>query len=215
MNVSKYNEEMAKSLEDKLFFLKKIPDTPFNYVDVGCGDGSLLIAIRNSFRAKGFYFGVENCVEQEQLASARSVSTQPTVEDIAKHKFINFKPVVAILSSVLHESPTLLNQVLDHLKPEYICIRDMALSEVHLNYAPYLEAILKSRYKHNPSFKEREFNESYFSLTAETFFTPPPNYETIYYRHEIYGGLAKCLKQEVNFDLRIPTHLKVIYRRLK
>ena len=42
-NLTFYNEQMRKSMEDKLFFLKQLPaEDNYVFVDFGCADGTML-----------------------------------------------------------------------------------------------------------------------------------------------------------------------------
>ena len=42
-NIEEYNERMAKSMEDKLFFVEKLPSIQnYLFVDFGCADGSMI-----------------------------------------------------------------------------------------------------------------------------------------------------------------------------
>ena len=66
-NYETYNEEMHKSLKDKLFFLDKIGEVE-NLVDYGCADGRLLKAVKDLKPGIGLY-GIDS--DEQMLEKAK------------------------------------------------------------------------------------------------------------------------------------------------
>ena len=121
-NLTFYNEQMRKSMEDKLFFLKQLPaEDNYVFVDFGCADGTMLNILSDMLehnRHKYSYIGYDISDTMINLAKANFHGDADT--DI--HYFTDWKDVekqletyithgtyyeqkkyVLILSSVIHE----------------------------------------------------------------------------------------------------------------
>jgi len=132
-DINKYNEEMKKSLIDKIYFIDKI-ETKF-FVDYGCADGTMLKFLAEMF-PESVFLGYDNNLEMIELAELDNHFENLTfTNDI--NKVINLaglNDVALILSSVLHEiyhahkEDELWYHDIKAIQPKYIVIRDMAVS---------------------------------------------------------------------------------------
>ena len=151
-NLTFYNEQMRKSMEDKLFFLKQLPtEDNYVFVDFGCADGTMLNILSDMLESnplKYSYIGYDISDTMINLAKANFHGDADT--DI--HYFADWKDVekqfetyithgayyeqkkyVLILSSVIHEvfSYSNMKQILEfwhhvtNTNFDYIVVRDM------------------------------------------------------------------------------------------
>ena len=110
-----YCESMAKSLEDKLFFLNEIDINEYDYiVDFGCADGRILEVLDEKLtNRKTILIGIEkNKVMFDQLVSLAGRAKHRMIVSIelidGDNKIVNLlkkagKKNLIIFSSVLHE----------------------------------------------------------------------------------------------------------------
>ena len=151
-NLTFYNEQMRKSMEDKLFFLKQLPaEDNYVFVDFGCADGTMLNTLSDMLehnRNKYSYIGYDISDTMINLAKANFHGDADTDihyftdwEDVEKQlktyitHTINYeqKKYVLILSSVIHEvySYSDMKQILEfwhhvtNTNFDYIVVRDM------------------------------------------------------------------------------------------
>ena len=151
-NLTFYNEQMRKSMEDKLFFLKQLPaEDNYVFVDFGCADGTMLNILSDMLehnRNKYSYIGYDISDTMINLAKANFHGDADTDihyftdwEDVEKQlktyitHTINYeqKKFVLILSSVIHEvySYSDMKQILEfwhhvtNTNFDYIVVRDM------------------------------------------------------------------------------------------
>jgi len=127
-NLNLYNEQMKKSMADKLFFLNLIStDTVDTIVDYGCADGVLLSMVDNSWAKIGIDMNIDMLTRAEQLIPTGKFILANNLPKIdGTNKLLN-------LSSVLHEiySYGTKDDVLTFWKNlfnsnyEYIVIRDL------------------------------------------------------------------------------------------
>jgi len=132
-DINHYNEQMKKSLIDKIYFIDKI-QTKF-FVDYGCADGAMLKFLAPMFPDSTF-IGYDNNLEMIELAEQGEQFENLTFTNNI-NKVIDFcglNDVALILSSVLHEiyhlhkNEELWNSDIKNINPKYIVIRDMAVS---------------------------------------------------------------------------------------
>ena len=147
-SVSYYNKEMQKGMEDKLFFINKLPaNQKYVFVDFGCADGSMINALSAIYEGKDHvYVGYD--ISETMISIAKTNYHGPTDENV---RFtadweevlnilvgtIGYKKVL-ILSSVIHEVysyaeseqdiKTFWDRVCNH-GFDYIVIRDMCPSD--------------------------------------------------------------------------------------
>lgn len=149
-DIQYYNKEMQKGMEDKLFFLNKLPkNQKYAFIDFGCADGSMINALSCILEGSdNIFIGYDISETMIDLAktnyhgpsNSEVLFTNNWDEVISKIKSlgtIRYKTVM-ILSSVIHEVysyassqediDTFWNRVF-HSNFDYICIRDMCPSE--------------------------------------------------------------------------------------
>lgn len=140
-----YTSEMEKGMQDKLFFLKFLNRSSYNFLDFGCANGKTLEAIslaRNPKNERNYFdafCGYDKSDEMIQLARSQWQGNSNNVQfvnDWDKRFEEKGKPTVLILSSILHEIYSYNNtaeiekfwkQIFD-VKAQYISIRDMCWS---------------------------------------------------------------------------------------
>lgn len=130
-----YYTRLGSSIEEKLFFLSRIPSEVTVFADFGCGDGKLLAAINERRVGTQFTLGYDR--NAKALPEALDCYEQFTSSlDLFKVAIMRQqrlgRKVCLILSSVIHELlsqgigwGSIWNMVRD-LNPDYIVIRDMA-----------------------------------------------------------------------------------------
>ena len=139
-SLESYNKAMTNSLDDKLFFVDKLPKDDYLFVDFGCADGALLERLQQLTHAS--YIGYDISDEMLSLARVRTPNIEYTNNwlNIEKATLIakeDKKKVVLILSSVLHEvfsysSKKLIQTFWHNIKIgnfDYIVVRDMMPSD--------------------------------------------------------------------------------------
>ena len=151
-NLTFYNEQMRKSMEDKLFFLKQLPaEDNYVFVDFGCADGTMLNILSDMLDSnprKYSYIGYDISDTMINLAKSNFHGDANTdihyfndwndVEKqlktyIAQSGWYVQKKFVLILSSVIHEvySYSNMKQILEfwhhvtNTNFDYIVVRDM------------------------------------------------------------------------------------------
>lgn len=148
-NVNYYNKEMQKGMEDKLFFLDRLPKNDnYVFIDFGCADGTMINALASIFDSEKpsnkTYIGYD--ISETMIDIAKTNYHGPTNADVifttnwadVEKKFNPYRKTVLILSSVIHEVysyangendiTTFWNRVLN-TGFDYIIIRDMCPSE--------------------------------------------------------------------------------------
>ena len=150
-DIQYYNKEMQKGMEDKLFFLDKLPkNNNYIFVDFGCADGSMINALSNILQGSyNRYIGYDISETMIELAktnyhgpvNANVIFTNEWNEvekNIEWTKICTEYKSVLILSSVIHEVYSYAkdgnditefwNRVLN-TGFDYVVIRDMCPSE--------------------------------------------------------------------------------------
>lgn len=113
-NLSAYNDGMAKSLDDKLFFVPIIGEEIRQFEDFGCADGTLLEAMDNLFNnpftaefplSKIDLVGYDMSSKMLELAEDKVPNAQLFESTVPLTVFTDMdsKGLVLNLSSVLHE----------------------------------------------------------------------------------------------------------------
>ena len=148
-NIISYNENMAKGMEDKVFFLSELPkDKEYIFVDFGCADGTLINCLVNIYNHyyTNTYIGYDISDTMIDIAktnfngNAMDVLFTSNWGNVAKKlsEIGLYKKKVLILSSVIHEVYSYAKdeddikwfwrRVLDS-NFDYICVRDMMVSK--------------------------------------------------------------------------------------
>lgn len=113
-NIQYYNKEMQKGMEDKLFFLDKLPTgKTYTFVDFGCADGAMINALTHILGIKHLYIGYD--ISDTMINLARTNYNGPVdaevqfttnwedVKEMMKDGNSHRDNTVLILSSVIHE----------------------------------------------------------------------------------------------------------------
>jgi len=138
-----YNDKMAKSLIDKIYFLDKVDADVF--VDFGCADGRMLSFIEKVFPGVTL-IGYDNDPEMIELAKLASMNSgilftsdwSEVVKAVESHKAAGRRTCL-VLSSIIHEAYSYLssaeldamwNRVWgnDGVRFDAVAIRDMMVS---------------------------------------------------------------------------------------
>ena len=158
-NLYSYNQNMAKGLADKLFFLDKLPlnrykDYEWVFVDFGCADGVLINALTSILEQhdiKATLIGYDISETMIELARARfNESSSPDVKVIFTYEWPEVEKYLAHdairvlnLSSVIHEVYSYADSEEDittfwdrvcNSGFDYVCVRDM-MCETSINRA--------------------------------------------------------------------------------
>jgi len=150
-NLGSYNLEMSKGMEDKLFFLNKLPksETGYCFVDFGCADGAMINALTSICNIeKDFFIGYD--ISETMINLARSNYHGPS--KAAVRFYSDWRSIfpgvlgqpqktVLILSSVIHEvysygTEESIKEFWDQVTNstfDYIVIRDMCPSNTLTN----------------------------------------------------------------------------------
>lgn len=152
-NIISYNENMAKGMDDKLFFLNKLnfkKDKHYLFVDFGCADGTLidtLYDVLSQEEVHVYYIGYDISNTMIELAKSKFSHKTDNYEvlftnhwDEVMEKvnaYVNMESVL-ILSSVIHEVYSYAKSQNDvsifwdkvlNGNFNYICVRDMMISK--------------------------------------------------------------------------------------
>ena len=130
-----YIKRMKYSMDEKMFFVDKIDLNEYDLVvDFGCANGDLLRRLR-SFRPHGHAIGFDRSKEMIELAKKHYDNTSTFyIRDsrFLKRTMKDYKKVLVIFSSVLHEIESLFDKalVMEVMNlANTIAIRDMFFSE--------------------------------------------------------------------------------------
>lgn len=238
-NLEKYNNDMAKSLGDKIFFLDYIKEEDIkSIVDFGCADGTLLKAMPASW-AK---IGIDNNPEMQSACTKNGIITFDNLDGLNPKV-----PALLNMSSVLHEVYAYLSpEEIAHFwsgvfdsSYEYITIRDMMVSDNTNRPADFnlltnganeyiksftdrwvkgaatqhdlLHYLLKYKYTDN---WVRECNEDYLALSVEQLKALiPDSYAIIYEEYYVLPYLKAQVRNDFGYTINDPTHAKLILKR--
>ena len=203
----KYNVEMAKSMDEKLFFVNRIRANL--WVDFGCADGYLLSRLPDG----DMKFGVESNPAQAAIARLHHNVVSSEFWHFAEHiqHYRDKYTTCAIFSLVLHESPELLLQAVN-FGFDYIVIRDMGLMDQWRHLETDLNAAFKYPYWGTTSW-DREVSEDYFRMGAEGLLYGPDGYNTIYFEHAPVAFHQDRIERDLGLRVEVPTHIKAIWKR--
>lgn len=140
-NLQAYNQQMAKSLEDKLFFLNQLPrEDGYAFVDFGCADGTLIDALYHILPSNNLFIGFDVSDQMIDLAKTKRTDSPNNVLFTTNWRDVQYallgvdKKKVLILSSVIHEVYSYAKSTEDinvfwkrvlETGFDYICVRDM------------------------------------------------------------------------------------------
>lgn len=242
-NIGVYNDRMAKSIEDKLFFIHFVSDIS-TLVDFGCANGELFKYCPQNWKM----IGIDDNPEMIEKAK-QNYPNGKYIRSFEELKNIDVSNAALNLSSVIHEVYSYLT--IEEIKTfwdnvfntgfKYICIRDMAIdpeANKHWNINQVLE-ISKNpngkmfndfhryfseardrdlihfllKYKYIENW-ERERSENYFPLTNQEMINLIPEKYSIIYKDIFALEYTKNLvKKDFNFEIPYNTHIKLILQR--
>lgn len=242
-NITKYNNQMAKSMEDKLFFLNKIETTDVDrIVDFGCANCELFKYVPSTWNL----VGVDNNKEMKKLAN-KNFPQATICENLNQVETTN--NTLLNMSSVIHEvysycSKKEINQFWKSVfnsNYKYIVIRDMMVSDI--TDRPLRKQDLKDieTMKDQTTFKdfekvwgmksyrnlihyllkyrytenwERELHENYLPITLEQLLKKiPSNYEFIYLNRYTLPFIKNTVFETYGHTIRENTHAQIILKR--
>ncbi len=191
-NYNVYISGMEKFMEDKLFWLDKIPKEDYSVVvDYGCANGAFLKKVREN-NPDCFVCGID--IDDWMLNEARmKFDTNATfINEVYLSQPSHLQGDVLNLSSVIHEiysykQPAEIynfwNYALGH---KYICIRDMVYDWVSLNnyIPPILPVKDKEEYK-----RRKEFEAIWGSISK------PKNFEHYMLKYRFVENWSKEVKE--------------------
>jgi len=242
-NIGVYNDRMAKSIVDKLFFIPYLNDVE-TLVDFGCANGELFKYCPQNWKM----IGIDDNPEMMKAAKENYPAGEyvRTFDDLPN---IEYSKTALNLSSVIHEVYSYLpvQEIVEFWQNvftkgfEYICIRDMAIdpeANTHWNidnvfkikenpngylFDDYRKNFTECRerelihfllkYKYIENW-EREKKENYFPLTnAELISLVPDEYEIIFCDKFILEYTRNQIKKDFDYDVKYNTHIKLILKR--
>ena len=185
VDLSSYNENMAKGIEDKLFFLKHLEkDKEYIFVDFGCADGSLISAMYELFNKEGCtknkYVGYD--ISETMIDFAKTKFNFPTNDvtfttdwDTVEEKLVQYngKKKVLVLSSVIHEVFSYASEIKDildfwgrvtHSDFDYVCIRDMMPSS-DIDRPTNIWVVTGFYENHGEMYQLKDFEEKWGKIT--------------------------------------------------
>lgn len=249
-NTARYLERMQKSMIDKLFFMDKVHAQSF--IDFGCADGTLLKLLHSLF-PEHRYLGYDI---DDRMTAAAANNLQATGIDVTSHpEALNgyekdHGDTCLILSSVIHEvysyGPATVgdfwNQILRDIRPKYIAIRDMSVSQTASRPADPLtvarirqladpvmiqqwESVWGSldenwsmvhfllKYRYKSNWN-RELHENYLPLNKEELLRKfPKEYRPRFIEHYTLPYIRQEVYKDFGIELQERTHLKLIMER--
>lgn len=164
-NYDIYNDRMAKTMEDKTWWLDEVAaDEKVKFiVDFGCGDGALFRYVDSKYPDRFRYIGIENDAEMRRRAAETKGLAWSIVSDIKEFKKrmeksceFRYENAIVVCNSVIHEVYSYCtaldvyrfwNFVGKQFK--YTAIRDMIIAEGQVEDCNSLLAAIE-----NSSYKE-------------------------------------------------------------
>ena len=239
-NIDSYNKEMSKGMEDKLFFLKELPNDTYNFVDFGCADGMMINTLIHGLGTGHKYIGYD--ISETMIDLAKSNYNGPANGDVVftnnwdnvieEIECSNKNKTVLILSSVIHEVYSIIRDMCpsnDIDRPSDKRISGNVAGNANIkqlyefmdvwgpiaNNKNMIHFLLKYRWKVN---WKREVNENYFPIYVEELlekFKSVNGYNLDYFKRFRVPFLDKCIKEDFHIELNDYTHIKAIFSRKK
>lgn len=243
VDIKKYNDQMAKSMGDKLFFLNKISATDVDkIVDFGCANGELFKYVPSNWDL----VGVDNNEEMKKQAIANFPKAK-IVDNLNKVETTN--NTLLNMSSVIHEvysycSKKEINEFWKSVfnsNYKYIVIRDMMISDItdrplrkqdlndieNMKNQTTFQDFEKVwgcktyrnlihyllKYRYTENW-ERELHENYLPITLEQLLKKiPSDYEFIYLNRYTLPFIKNTVFETYGHTIRENTHAQIILKR--
>ncbi len=192
-SLDSYNLNMAKGMDDKMFFIEKLPFEKYDnwvFVDFGCADGVMENALSMIMKKRGMNGKIIGYDISESMINIaknkfKDLST-PEVEVIFTTNWKDVEDAVSkdkdnkyvlICSSVIHEVYSYANgqddinwfwKIVNNTGFDYVCVRDMMASESieHPTDEKLLEKFYDSVNENKPELLKyiKEFEDNFGSL---------------------------------------------------
>lgn len=229
-NLNSYNLEMAKGMEDKLFFLNKLPnvDNGYLFVDFGCADGVMINTLINILGIKHKYIGYD--ISDAMINLAKTNYNGPIKGDVVfttywddvmeEIKCTNKSKTILILSSVIHEVYSYGTEEsikefwhdVTNSKFDYIIIRDMCPSNTLTNDKEISHEL------HDKLIygKDLKGNDTSYDHQVETF---EKKFGSLWYERNMYHFLLKY-RWKVNWEREcnenyFPINYQDVFEKMK
>lgn len=136
-NYNVYNQRMATTMEEKLFFADRLDDSIDTIVDFGCADGTLLANIHEmkpNYRLVGI--DIDENMRKLVKEKLEDVVLYASIEDFIENFNKENRNIAMVFSSVMHEVVaytsntyiSFMNNIFSEVKPKQVIIRDMAIN---------------------------------------------------------------------------------------
>lgn len=239
-NINIYNQEMAKAIEDKLWFKGVLDLSIFKgaqVFDLGCADGELIRHLAPMYPENQF-IGLDTSEEMIKLARRKQMFPNESYKIGNSIKLSN--PRFLIMSSVFHEilAYQAKRDYLELINPDYILFRDMMVSESTCRFSRAEDVEKAMKHDLAPSFVEqwgdltiqkklihfllkyrfrenwdREVKENYLPINMEELESYFPGYNVIYKKHYTLPFVHGQVMKDFGIDLKDNTHVNVIFKR--
>lgn len=232
-NYKTYNEKLRATLDEKLFFLTRIPSDVRVFVDFGCAGGALLAELRRRNRTVAVCgYDIDDgqlavsrnhlssqCMESEYLLTSKWSAVERFVKTYSQagHR------VCLVLSSVIHEmckDASEYSALLDLVRKtgvDFVAIRDMALtSSTSEESNQHIQALLKLPYQGTSDF-DKECKENYLPLTFEEYLnvsTIGSGFKLRHIDHTPLRWLQNYWVSNCGIHVTDPTHIKMLLQRV-
>ena len=178
-DINYYNNQMSLGMEDKLFFVDRLPrNDKYLFVDFGCADGTMISQLYEIFKGRAGFVGYDVSEQMIDFAKtkfpgkATDVIFTTSWEEVME-KFRYYSNTVLILSSVIHEVYSYATKDADIqefwnrvLKSgfKYIVVRDMMLSSRSVYREPNKDDVEKVRTNGNYINQVKDFEDIWGSI---------------------------------------------------
>ena len=173
-DINYYNKQMSLGMEDKLFFVDKLPrHDKYLFVDFGCADGSMISQLCEIYKGGAGFVGYDISEQMIDFAKTKFQGESKNVIfttswDEVQQQLKYYTNTVLILSSVIHEVYSYATKDSDIqefwdrvLKSgfKYIVVRDMMLSSRTICREPNSDDVAKIRTNGNYIDQIQDFEE--------------------------------------------------------
>ena len=221
-NLSIYNDGMAKSLDDKLFFIPVIGEEITQFEDFGCADGTLLEAVHNYDNKIGAALKKGSCLNLSSvLHEVNSYCTEEERKDFWDIVSCGDYDYIAVRDMIYNGDENAQSDPMD-VGRVYEVVRkgdkDLTLlkefediwGNLYLN-KNLIHYFLKYRYVQN---WEREVKENYLGYSTDDIIKlVGDEYEVIYRKDYILPFLYNRVEEDFGIKINTPTHTNLIFKR--